>query len=444
MTTTVAGKPGKLIMSARQRALWPVLIVAAFFEGFDDALINIALPYIKRDFGISDNAAGVMLSIVAAGTIVAFFASRLADSFGRRRVFLWSVYGYAVTSLLTAVAWTLPVFVGLQFVARIFLIGCWSTGYVIVCEEFANEHRGTAVGRFQLTAVFGGLLIGILLPVVASAGVGWRALYVVGALPLIPVVLLRRRLPETPKYVQLTELRQAGIQLPKESFFAAWKRPYIKYMVVMCLVWFFLYFGVKGSLNFFALRVDNELGWTETWISIAILTSTVAGIFIIALNGQLLDRLGRKRAAVIIIAVGAGFSALTFWVTNTYLILAFNIISVGCLNSFLIIGSTLTNELFPTQIRGNAMGWTNNIAGRLGQIAVPIFGTGVLPFSLGHSVALTMLLPLISLVLIVVFLPETRGRATPDDVPEEPDFLVSVGAQPLGSDTNGSNWTNGV
>lgn len=414
-------------MTSRQKALWPVLIIAAFFEGFDDALINIALPYIKRDFAMTDTMAGTVLSIVAAGTLVAFFASRLADSVGRRRVFLWCVYLYAACSLLTAITGSLTLFVIVQFAARIFLIGCWSTGYVIVCEEFANEHRGAAVGRFQLTAVFGGLLIGILLPLVASAGVGWRALYVVGALPIIPVLILRRRLPETPRFTQLAEQRRLGVTAPKENFLAAWKRPYTKYVIVMAAVWFFMYFGIKGSLNFFALRVDNELGWSETMISIAILTSTVAGIFLIGFNGKLLDRLGRKKAAALIIAVGAVFSALTFLSTNTYLILAFNIISVGCLNSFLIVGSTLTNELFPTSIRGNAMAWTNNIAGRLGQIAVPVFVTGVLPFSLGHSVALTMALPLISLVLIVVFLPET-GRGGGADTLDSPNEAALAGA----------------
>ena len=223
-------------MTDRQRAMWPVIIVAAFFEGFDDSLLNIALPYIQQSFHISDQVAGYILAFVAAGTLLAFFASRLADNIGRRQVFLWCVYLYAACSLLTAFAFWLPMFVAVQFLARVFLIGCWSTGYVIVCEEFSTEHRGTAVGRFQLTAVFGGLLIGILLAVVGHYDLGWRALYVVGALPIIPVLLLRHRLPETQQYEALRDQRRAGIKLPKEDFFAAWRQPYFKYVVVMAIV----------------------------------------------------------------------------------------------------------------------------------------------------------------------------------------------------------------
>ena len=412
LTKTAPGV-GRFTMTPRQRALWPVIIVAAFFEGFDDALINIALPYIAHDFKMTDQVAGYVLSFVAAGTLLAFFASRLADGLGRRRVFLWCVYLYSACSLATAFAFSLPLFIGLQFVARIFLIGCWSTGYVIVCEEFATSNRGTAVGRFQMTAVLGGLLIGVLLPVVMHLGLGWRALYVVGALPFIPTVLLRGRLPETGKFQQLLE---SGGGTARESFFAVWKRPHTKYLIVMSLVWFFMYFGIKGSLNFFSLRAVNELDWTANMVSVAVLTSTVAGIFIIVLNGKLLDRLGRKRAAALIILVGSVFGVLTFMVSGTVLVLAFNMISVGCLNSFLIVGSTLTNELFPTRLRSNAMAWANNIAGRVGQVLVPVFiTTSALWMSLGHAIALALALPLISLVMIMAFLPETSLISIDDE-----------------------------
>jgi len=418
-----ASAPGtsKLVMNQRQRAIWPVIIVAAFFEGFDDSVINIALPYIKTSFAINDQMAGYILSLAAIGTLLAFFASRLADNFGRRRVFLWCVYLYAISSLLTAVSFWLPMFIAMQFLARTFLIGCWSTGYVIVCEEFPTEHRGTAVGRFQVTAVFGGLLVGVLLPLVAHTGLGWRTLYIVGALPIIPVFLMRNRLAETQQFQKLVAERVAGAKASKETFFAAWHRPHLKYLLVMAVVWFFMYFGVKGSLNFFSTRVVDELSWTPMMVSIAVLTSTLGGIAIIAFNGTLLDKLGRKPAAALVISVGSVFGVVTFLSTNTIVIILCNIICVGCMNSLLIIGSTLTNELFPTEVRSNAMAWTNNAAGRFGQILVPLFATNGLWVTLGHGVAVAMVLPLISLVFIAVFLPETSAKATRIESGETPE-----------------------
>jgi len=402
----------KFMLNARQKRMWPILILGAFFEGFDDTVINIALPYIVQDYGISPQMSGYALSIIAVGTMVAFFVSRMADMIGRRQVFLTSVYLYSVCSLFTAFAPNIEVFIFLQFAARIFLIGCWSVGYVILCEEFSTEHRGSAVGRFQLTAVFGALFIGILLPVITKLGLSWRVLYVVGAIPMIPVFLLRKRLPETEAFLRMQEEKKRGNKLPKGDFFGPWKSPYIKYTVVMSIVWVFLYFGIKGTLNFFTLRAVNELNWTPNMVSIGLLTQTVTGILIIALNGKLMDRIGRKRAAAIIITVGCIFSVFVFTLHHFYAVLICSMIASGFVNSFLIVGSTLTNELFPTEIRAGAMAWTNNIVGRLGQILVPtVVSTLALSLGLGNAVALAVSLPLISLILILVFIQETGKRS---------------------------------
>ena len=405
MSTALAGAT-RHVMTDRQKLMWPILVVGVFFEGFDDTLINVALPYIGADFQLTTQKQGYLLSVIAVGTLVAFFASRLADTFGRRPVFLWCVGLYSACSAATAFAFTLPVFASFQFAARIFLIGCWSTGYVIVCEEFDADHRGWAVGRFQVTAVFGALLIGVLLPVVMKLGIGWRPLYLVGALPLIPVFLMRRRLPETEAFRRLRADAALGRRAPRQDFWAVWRAPFTRNLVIMAVVWFFLYFGVKGSLNFFSTRAVRELGWSPTLISVAVLTSTLAGMVIISANGRLLDSFGRKRASILVIGVGAVSGVLTFLTGNTVLVLVFNMISVGFVNSFLIVGSTWTNELFPTHVRGNAMAWTNNIVGRLGQVLVPtLIGTLSATMALGHAVAIAMALPFISLVLIAVALP---------------------------------------
>ena len=426
----IVAKKEKLKMTPRQKGLFPIIILGAFFEGFDDGLINIALPYIKLSFDLDDQMAGFMLSIIAIGTVVAFVASRLADSVGRRPVFLWCVYGYSIASLLTAFAPWLWLFITFQFIARIFLIGCWSVGYVILCEEFKAENRGWAVGRFQLVAVFGALLVGLLLPLVVGGGEAgtevaerwptWQILFMVGALPLIPTLIFRKKLPETEAFLLRKQQAAEGTLPEKTDFFEVWKAPHRKFIIIMSLVWFFFYFGIKGSLNFFSTRVVEELHWLPSDITIAVASATIIGIFIIGLNGKLLDILGRKKAALLIISLGVATSFTTFMLDNYWAIIIFNVVATGCLNSFLMIGSTLTNELFPTQIRGNAMAWANNIFGRIGQILVPTFiGTLTLWMTLGHAIAIAMLFPLISLFLIMAFLPETSKRSLIGDGSEE-------------------------
>jgi len=453
-------KKEKTRMTQRQKHLFWIIILGSFFEGLDDSLVNIALPYIGLTFGfakkdlltgivtINEDFATILLAIIGIGTVVAFLMSRLADRIGRRPVFLWCVYGYSICTLLTAIV-SMPFFVGstselghtvgilgqngglyafafFQFVARIFLIGSWSVGYVILTEEFAAKDRGFATGRFQLAAVFGGLLVGILImffiPKTTIDGYGWQWLYMIGAIPMIPVFLLRKWLPETEAFLQRKQSLPAGVSPAKDaSFMEVWKKPHRKYLIIMSVVWFFFYFGIKGQLNLFSTRVVADLSWAPSDITLAVATATIIGIFIIGINGKLLDILGRKKAALLIILVGVATSFATFMLEVKIPIIVVNVIATGCLNSYLMIGSTITNELFPTKVRASAMAWANNIFGRVGQIGVPIFvgilaSTSYLGFSgaglgWGNALAIAMLLPLISLFLLMVFVPETSKKS---------------------------------
>ncbi|TGE35203.1 MFS transporter [Desulfosporosinus fructosivorans] len=399
----------KFKMTDSQKKMWPILILGIFFEGFDDAALNFVLPYITKEFHLTTEIVGYALSLVGIGALWAFFIVRMADTVGRRPIFLGCVYLYSICSLLTVFAPNIYTIIAVQLLARVFLIGCWSVGYTILAEEFSTENLGKVSGMYQMTAVLGALTIALLLPLVLKLGFTWRALYLIGALPLIPAVIFRKNLKETQAFQELQEQKKAGIKQPKEDFFAVWRKPHTKYVLVMALVWLFMYFGIKGSLNFLTMRLVMELSWTPSMVSITILSQTLAGMVIINLNGRLLDKLGRKGAALVIITVGVVATIVQFNAQNFYTVIIFGMIAAGFVNSFLIVASTLTNELFPTELRANATAWSNNIIGRLGQILVPsMIGLLAVSMSIGHAVSIAMLMPLISLMFILVFLPETK------------------------------------
>ena len=74
-------------------------------------------------------------------------------------------------------------------------------------------------------------------------------------------------------------------------------------------------------------------------------------------------------------------------------------------------------ELFPTKVRGEAYAWGNNILGRIGYVLAPLLigacaslNINGEPFGLGNAMACSVLFPLIALVIIMTFLPETSGK----------------------------------
>jgi putative MFS transporter len=70
-----------------------------------------------------------------------------------------------------------------------------------------------------------------------------------------------------------------------------------------------------------------------------------------------------------------------------------------------------TTELFPTDLRSDAFAWANNLLGRITPVvAPPLIGAAATLSGWGPSVAATVAGPALALVLILVALPETRGR----------------------------------
>jgi len=190
----------KFILNERQKLLVPVVMLGAFFEGYDFMVINLVLPYVAKDFNISEQMAAYVLSLIAIGTLVAFFVVRTADRIGRRPIFLFSVLLYSLFTLLTAFSPSIEIFVILQFLGRIFLIGCWAVGYIIMSEEFDPELRGRALAMFQAAAAIGAIFPSVCLPIAAHTELHWRLLYIIGGIPLLVIAWGWKRLPETRRF----------------------------------------------------------------------------------------------------------------------------------------------------------------------------------------------------------------------------------------------------
>jgi MFS transporter, putative metabolite:H+ symporter len=70
-----------------------------------------------------------------------------------------------------------------------------------------------------------------------------------------------------------------------------------------------------------------------------------------------------------------------------------------------------TTELFPTELRGDAFAWANNLIGRIGYVLSPVLvGLAAREVGWGAAVRMTAVFPLVALVLIFWWLPETRAR----------------------------------
>ncbi|HBV98584.1 MAG: hypothetical protein JL50_17870 [Peptococcaceae bacterium BICA1-7] len=403
----------KFILTTRQKKIFPLVMLGAFFEGFDFSTINLALPFITRDLAIDTKSAGYMLSVIAIGTLLSFFVVRLGDQFGRKPVFLWAVVIYSTLSLLTAFTPNIELFVACQFFARTFLVVTWAVGFIIIAEEFSVELRGRALGLFQAAAAIGAIFPALCIPLMAQLGFGWRGLYVIGALPLLVVFILARNFHETERF---KAARQSSAEGP--GFFAVWKKPHTKYMAIVSILWVLLYLCYITGQNFFSYHAVNELGWNESRVGLTTALAYTIGLLGYFLAGKLMDSIGRKPTSAIFLTGGSIFTVCAFQAVEYQFVALFMIMSTFFIGVFTVIGASFTNELFPTAIRANATAWGNNIVGRLGQVAAPaMVGSLAIPLgSVGNAASVMALTPIAAVALILLFLPETRNRDIDDFV----------------------------
>lgn len=404
----------KFILNERQKMLLPVVMLGALFEGYDFMVVNLVLPYVARDFGINEQIAAYALSIIAIGTLVAFFVVRMADKIGRRPIFLFSVLFYSLFTLLTAFSPRIEIFVTLQFLGRIFLIGCWAVGYIIMSEEFDPELRGRALALFQAAAAIGAILPSIVLPFAAHTELHWRLLYILGGIPLLVLFWGWNKLPETRRFEALKLGKEKKEATPR--LFAVFEKPYLKYTLAIMALWFFMYLCYTSSMNFFAYRVVRELAWSESQVGLITAVGYTLGLLGYYVTGKMLDRFGRKKTAYAIFTLGALAVMGAFQMREFLLVGILMIVAVFFVGSFTVICATFTNEVFPTAIRANAMAWGNNIVGRIGQIAAPaLVGLLVPIIGLGNAVTALAIAPFICIAIVALLLPETLGYRVEKD-----------------------------
>ncbi|HUJ22141.1 MAG TPA: MFS transporter, partial [Bryobacteraceae bacterium] len=171
--------------------------------GFDIAVINGALVFLRRQFQLSDlqteiAASGLLLGCVAGASL----AGTLSDRFGRKRVLLWSAVLFLASSVGAALPRNLAEFTAARLLGGM-AIGMESMlSPLYVAEISPARIRGRLVALNQLAIVIGILcayLIGWLLAGLGEAS--WRWMFASATLPSLLFVISFVRCPETPRWL---------------------------------------------------------------------------------------------------------------------------------------------------------------------------------------------------------------------------------------------------
>jgi len=329
---------------------------------------------------------------------------------GRRKMLSITIAGYTVCSMLCAAAPNVYLFGAAQLLARAFLLGEYALSMVYIAEEFPADRRGFAVGIMQGLSSLGAIVCAGLVPTLLKTPWGYRTVYVAGSLPLLLLIWLRRGVRETKRF----EALQAEGR-PRGALFAVFRSAYRRRVFQLGLIWGLTYLSTYLSITYWKEFALAERGLDDVQVSRVVMIAALGSLPLVFSIGKLLDIVGRRRGAIVV------FSCITASTLIAYNAHDFWLLTLGVTGTFfsasamLPVLNSFTLELFPTELRADAFGWSANVLGKLSYVLGPL-AVGFAASRWGYGLAISALSfgPLVALVLILLQLPETNGRELED------------------------------
>ena len=320
-------------------------------DAFDFFILTFCVSAIATQFQTKVSAVAEAIFITLAFRPVgAFLFGMMADRFGRRPTLMVDIIAYSIFELSSAFAPSLKVFLITRALFGIAMGGEWGVGAALAFETLPAEGRGFFSGVLQ-EGYAAGYLMAALVFGTAFRFVGWRGMFVIGALPAFLVIYIRTKVDESPAWSQGREARRTQPKLGKDilTFLSTFA-----FLVVLMFAFNSLSHGTQDLYPTFLTKDHKFSPQTVGFIAIvANIGALMGGI----LFGTWSEKIGRRKA--IVIAALLSIPVIPLWVySHTVPMLALG----GFLMQFMIQGAwgvipAHLNELSPPAVRGTFPGF---------------------------------------------------------------------------------------
>jgi putative MFS transporter len=363
------------------------------FDGMDTILLSLVLPALALAWGLSPTQVGLVGTVDRLGALCgAALAGLLADRYGRRALFQSTLLIYSLGTGLLALTANLPSFLFIRFFVGIGLGGELPVVATLITEWAPARQRGRLVGLLSSFWSYGWILAA-LVGFLIIPSFGWQAAFLVGAFPALYVFVLRRGVPESPRYLIATGrqkeamevLQRVGVweeslgpgsiasfdsDIPQSSVKLLFAPLYLRRTILVWILWFSLFFTFYGIFIWLpSMLLARGLGLVRSLEYILMMSlAQLPGYF---LTGYLADRVGRRWtfvALILLSAVSAGIFATTVEPSQVLL--------WGVLLNFFNAGAyalayAYTPEVYGTGVRATGTGWATAF-GRAGAAIAPL------------------------------------------------------------------------
>jgi len=436
-TSAIAARLERLPLTSYQRGIFAIIATAWFFDSMDLGALTFVLGPIRQSFGLSTSEAGMLSSMSFLGMFLgAGSAGLLADRFGRTRVFQVSIIFWGLGSILCGLSPTVQTLAAARVLLGFGMGMEFPVAQSMVSEMIPAGQRGRYIALLEGFWPLGFIASGLLAFAVLSVA-DWRWVFILQGLPAIFVLIVRRYVPESPRWLAshgdaagaervMAEIeakvseRLNGAALPPPSpekielrtsqglatlFAPGYRR---RTIMLLCL-WFFALLGFYGLTTWLGALLQAK-GFPVTKSVYYTILISLAGIPGFLTAAWMIEAAGRKMTLIAAL-LGAAVSCYFYGgaADQTQLIVA------GLCMQFCAFGMwsalyAYTPELYPTHVRATGTGFASAV-GRIGSLIGPSVIGFILPtagqsgvFALGAG-AFTL-----AALAVLVLGEETRGR----------------------------------
>jgi len=350
-------------LTGPQRRTFAAAFLGWTMDSLDYFILILCAPAIADSFHTKPSAVmGAVFLTLAFRPVGAIIFGLLADRYGRRPVLMVNILSFTLIEFACAFVPSLTALLVLRALFGLAMGGEWGVGAALAFETLPKEGRGSFSGILQEGYAMGSILAAALFALFFHS-IGWRGLFILGAMPALLVFYVRARVEESPVWLETKARRDGQSGSPSRSS----SQPSIlaflpTFLFLVLLMTAFMSFS-HGTQDVYPTFLATQAKLTPRTVgTIGVLygLGSIAGGFVF---GTLSERWGRKRAIVtasllaipIIPLYAYGHSAIT--------------LGIGAvLMQFMVQGAwgvvpAYLTELSPAPVRATAPGLAYQLGG---------------------------------------------------------------------------------
>jgi MFS transporter, SHS family, lactate transporter len=378
-------------------------------DAFDFFILVFVLKDVAQEFHSDvETVTYAIFLTLAARPVGALLFGLAADRYGRRVALMADILLFAAFEFASGWAPSLAIFLILRLGFGVAMGGEWGVGAALAMETIPPQTRGVVSGILQ-TGYPSGYLLAAICYFAFHGLIGWRGMFMVGALPVLLALYILRKVEESPVYLARAA-QPPGFSLahlPRISVLRAYARRFL-YAVLLMTAFNFL---SHGTQDLYPAFLQLQRHFSQRTVGLIAIVYNVGAILGGLLFGALSQPIGRRRA--IVIAALLTLPLIPVWTYGagpvTLAIGAF-LIQFAVQGAWGVVPAHL-NELSPAEVRGTFPGFAYQIGNLLAsanatlQAGIAEANGGNYAFALATVAAIAAVI----LAALAIFGPEAHG-----------------------------------